>query len=176
MHPTTAHVLKTYDYLAAARGRVFDRARTLTPRQHAQAFPIGPGSLLRTFAHVLGAEWYYVQRLTEAELPPRGRWPIDDENPPALPVVEAIWFEQAARTRAAFQGVTDWQAEVRYEVDAEDAGRGRRRVTATVSDIFTQLVLHEVHHRAQAMNMLRHLGAPVDDLDFNAMCYRFEDL
>jgi len=44
-------------------------------------------------------------------------------------------------------------------------------MTATAGDIATQLVLHEVHHRAQAMAMLRHLGRPVQDIDYNDLMY-----
>lgn len=43
---------------------------------------------------------------------------------------------------------------------------------ASREDIFTQLVLHEVHHRAQAINMLRHLGATVGDVDFNGFMHQ----
>jgi uncharacterized damage-inducible protein DinB len=32
---------------------------------------------------------------------------------------------------------------------------------ATAADIFTELALHEVHHRAQAMHILSRLGAGV---------------
>jgi uncharacterized damage-inducible protein DinB len=32
-------------------------------------------------------------------------------------------------------------------------------------------VLHEVHHRAQAMNILRQLGVKLADIDYNAMMY-----
>lgn len=43
---------------------------------------------------------------------------------------------------------------------------------ATARDIFTQLAFHEVHHRAQVLNMLRQVGCPeLGDLDFNALMY-----
>ncbi len=173
MHPTTEHALKTYGYLTTARERLFTQARTLTPRQHAKVFPIGLGSLLRTFAHILGAEWYYIQRLTGAELPPMDQWPIDNEKPPALPVIESLWHEQAPKTRGAIEAIDDCQAEVRYDVTWGDKPR---RVIASKADMVTQLVLHEMHHRAQSMNILKHLGVEAEDLDYNAMMYRFEDL
>lgn len=173
MHPTNAHAIKTYDYLSVARTKFFDKARALTPRDHAKEFDIGPGSLQRTLAHVVGAEWYYVQRLTGAELKTLEGWPISEEEPPGLPVIEATWLEQAVKTRAALEAVQDWQAEIRYEVHWEEEPR---RVTATASDVFTQLVLHEVHHRAQLLNMLRRLGAPAGDVDYNEMCYLIEPL
>jgi uncharacterized damage-inducible protein DinB len=39
-------------------------------------------------------------------------------------------------------------------------------LTATKAAIATQLLLHEVHHRAQAMAILRQLGVPAQDLDY----------
>lgn len=81
MHPTTDHALKTYGCLTTACERLFTLARTLAPSQHAEVFSIGLGSLFRTFAHNLGAEWYSIQRLTSTELPPMDQWPINDEDP-----------------------------------------------------------------------------------------------
>ncbi|KAA0214533.1 MAG: hypothetical protein DYG94_10385 [Leptolyngbya sp. PLA3] len=43
-------------------------------------------------------------------------------------------------------------------------------------DIFTQLILHEVHHRAQAMNMLRQFGVKAPDVDFTSLNYRIEEV
>mgnify|MGYP003453290238 CR=1 FL=1 len=40
-------------------------------------------------------------------------------------------------------------------------------------DLFTQLALHEMHHRAQIMAMLRESGAAIlEDLDYNALMYQ----
>ncbi len=44
--------------------------------------------------------------------------------------------------------------------------RRTRTLVATKRDIATQLLLHEVHHRAQAMAMLRHLDVAAQDLDY----------
>jgi uncharacterized damage-inducible protein DinB len=49
-------------------------------------------------------------------------------------------------------------------------------VTATPADQFIQLVIHEVHHRAQVLNMLRELGIAVGDLDFNFLMFKREDI
>jgi uncharacterized damage-inducible protein DinB len=45
-------------------------------------------------------------------------------------------------------------------------------VTASAADIFTQLALHEVHHRAQAMHILTRLGVGVGDIDYNLLMYQ----
>jgi uncharacterized damage-inducible protein DinB len=161
---------RTYDYLTLARGKLLDWVRPLSQEQYVRAFPIGLGSLARTLAHVELSEWYYIQRMRQRTIPPYEQWPIRDESPPPFAEIEAAWSEQAKRTRAALSAVRDWSAPIEYEVTT-DEGR-RDLVTASAGDIFTQLVLHEVHHRAQAMNMLRHLGVKAEDIDFNTLMYR----
>jgi uncharacterized damage-inducible protein DinB len=70
--------------------------------------------------------------------------------------------------------VKDWERPIEYRV-TDDDGQAKI-VTASAADLFTQLALHEVHHRAQALNMLRQLGARIaDDIDFNMMMYARRD-
>jgi uncharacterized damage-inducible protein DinB len=162
--------LRTYDYLCRARALVLDKVRPLTDEQLARVFPIGPGTLARTLTHTMISEWYYVQRMQGRDVPPYAHWPIREEDPPAFAVLECAWREQAAATRHVVEEVLDWDAPFEYTV-TDDHGC-EMIVTASAADLFTQLVLHEVHHRAQALNMLRTLGVAIDrDIDFNAMMY-----
>lgn len=162
--------LKTYDYLALARQRVFEWVRPLSAEQYAREFPIGRGTLGRTLTHIMISEWYYVQRIQGHTVPPYDQWPIQDEKPPAFAALEAAWTEQAGRTRAALSGVRDWSADLEYHITSDD---GRPEIiTVSAADIFTQLALREVHHRAQVMNMLRQLGIAAEDLDFNTLMYK----
>jgi uncharacterized damage-inducible protein DinB len=166
--------LKTYDYLTRSRQRVFDWVRPLNAEQYARPFLIGPGSLAKTLTHMLISEWYYIQRMEERVVPPYAEWPIRDEVPPAFAALEAEWTKQAAATRVAIEGVRDWNAELEYRV-TDDSGK-RLRIGASRGDIFTQLALHEVHHRAQVMNMLRQLGVKLADIDFNELMYRRQEV
>ncbi len=161
---------RTYDYLCLARGKLFDAVRPLSADQYLSEWPIGPGSLAAVLAHMLISEWYYIERLEERDVPPYEQWEIRDENPPAFTVLEAKWTQQAGETRASLERVGDWDRLIEYRAVSPD--QPPTLVSATARDIFTQLVLHEVHHRAQALNMLRQLGAPIkEDLDFNALMY-----
>jgi uncharacterized damage-inducible protein DinB len=164
--------LKVYDYLTAARQRVFEEVRPLSAEQYAREHPIGLGTVGRTLTHVMISEWYYVQRISARDVPPYEQWPIKQEAPPPFPTLEATWTEQVSDTRAALAAVSAWTTDLEYGVTGDD-GRAEI-VTASASDLFTQLVLHEVHHRAQVMSMLRHLGAAVQDLDFNGFFPRRE--
>jgi uncharacterized damage-inducible protein DinB len=148
---------------------MFDWVRPLSAEQYGREFPIGPGTLGRTLTHIMISEWYYVQRMLGREVAPYDRWPIRQEEPPPFARLEAAWREQAAATRAALRGVTDWSAGLEYRVTQDDGLR--ILVRASTGDLVAQLALHETHHRAQAMNMLRHLGVAVDDIDFNALMY-----
>ncbi len=162
--------LRTYDYLQLARRRVFDWVRPLSPEDYARLFRIGLGTLGRTLTHIMISEWYYVQRMQGHAVPPDDQWPIQDHRPPPFAAIEAAWVEQAGQTRAALGAVRDWKAPLEYQVTAD--GGLPMIVIASPADLFTQLALHEVHHRAQAMNMLRHLGVAAEDIDFNALMYK----
>lgn len=168
---------RTYDYLVLARKKILDWSWPLAPEQHAQVFPIGLGTLARTLTHMMICEWFYVRRLQGEEVPPYKEWPIQDENPPRLEVIEQWWKEQEPRTRAAIAAVEkagEWGRVMTYMGRRDD--NKRVEVSATKGDIFTQLVLHEVHHRAQAMNILRQLGVKLEDIDYNAMMYTRREL
>ncbi|MEX2217488.1 MAG: DinB family protein [Phycisphaerales bacterium] len=172
--------LRVYDYLVLARARVLAAVRGLSAEEYGREFPMGPGSIARTLTHIMISEWYYVARMRGREVPEYARWPIRSEEPPAFSEVERVWEEQARETRAAVAelaaapgrtaGSRAWEEALEYRVTTDD---GRRVVvTATAAGLFVQLVLHEVHHRAQVLNMLRQMGAGVEgDLDFNAMMF-----
>ncbi|MEE8153784.1 MAG: DinB family protein [Phycisphaerales bacterium] len=163
--------LRIYDYLTSARQKVFDSVRPLSVEQYASVFPIGLGTLGRTLTHIMICEWFYMQRIEERVVPPYDQWPIQDEKPPPFPVLESTWIEQAKQTRASLAAVGDWDAVIEYRTLSDDENDPPKIVTASAADLFTQLALHEVHHRAQALNILRQLGVAIEELDFNALMY-----
>lgn len=161
--------LRTYDYLIRARQRLFDAMRPLDAHAYAQPFLIGLGTLGTTLTHLMTSEWYYMQRMTDRDVPPYEQWPIRQDDPPPFATLEPHWTAQADETRRTLHAITDWDAHVRYRVIDDDGTS--HIITTSPADLFTQLALHEMHHRAQALNMLRHLGVMLDDLDFNAMMF-----
>lgn len=162
--------LKTYDYLTRSRQRVFDWVRPLPAEQYQQDFAIGLGSLARTLTHMLLDEWYYVQRMERNDLPPYAHWPIQAEKSLAFAALERAWAEQAERTRSALQAVRDWSEEFDYRV-TDDEGK-LMNVTVSAGDILTHMTVHEAHHRAQVMNMLRHLGVAIEAIDYDAIMHK----
>lgn len=162
---------KVYDYLTLTRQKLFEHARSLSAEEYTRVFAIGLGSLARTFTHTMMAERMYARRLQGLDVPPYSQWPIRDENPLSFSGLESEWTRQAPQTRAVLASITDWETELEYRFVDHENGQAFI-INATRGDICTQLLLHEVHHRAQAMNMLRHLGRVVEDLDYNALMYR----
>ncbi|MBX3375809.1 MAG: DinB family protein [Phycisphaeraceae bacterium] len=161
--------MRTYHYLCRARSQVFDWVRPLDCEKWTREFPIGLGTLGRTLTHICICEWYYIARMKGEVVPPYAQWPIHDEAPPPFSELEPVWLRQAEATKAVLAATQDWPCPVTYAVTT-DAGQ-RLDVSASKQDIFTQLVLHEVHHRAQAMNMLRQLGVALRDIDYNELMY-----
>jgi uncharacterized damage-inducible protein DinB len=161
--------LRIYEYLTLARKRILDGVRSLSPEQYERPFTIGRGTLARTLTHIMASEWYYVERMGGRAVPPYEQWPIREEEAPAFPALEAAWAKQAERTRAAVAAVRDWEAPIGYRI-TNDEGRPEI-MSPSAADIFTQLAFHEVHHRAQVMNILRQLGITAEDLDFNTLMY-----
>ncbi len=164
--------LKIYDYFIKTRERVLDAVRPLSPEQYQRQFTIGLKTIAATLTHIMVSEWYYIQRLEGRTVPPYEQWPIKYEDPPAFDVVERTWREQTKRIRAAVAAERDWKRTITW-LSFPDDTRGSKRfhITCTAGDLFTQLALHEAHHRAQSMAMLRELGKPLEDLDYNALMF-----
>ncbi|MEM7228143.1 MAG: DinB family protein [Planctomycetota bacterium] len=161
--------VRTYDYLVQSRKRVFDGVRTLTPAQYEQEFPIGLGTIARTLTHIMISEWYYVQRILHKDVPAYETWPIQDESPPAFDILESTWTAQADDIAREFSILNDWSERVVFRPEHRDGPR--TEVISTEGDMFMQLFQHEVHHRAQVLNMLRHCGVTVDGLDYSTIMF-----
>ncbi len=166
--------VRIYDYLVKSRDRVFDAVRSITPEQYRRELPFGLRSVGSTLTHIMISEWYYVERLKGREVPPYDRWPIKYESPPEFGAVERTWREQAEGVRAAIASERDWNRPITWLSLPDEQGR-RFHIAAAAGDLLSQLALHEVHHRAQIMAMLRELGRPLEDLDYNALMFERKD-
>lgn len=158
--------VRVYDVHTQARERLLDLVRPLPQVAYTREFPFGLGTLRATLVEIANKELWLAMRLREEEFPRPfafERLPINERALPAFADLEAAWRSQWPRTRVTLVEIRDWDRKVEtviYET--------HRKITlrALARDIATQILLHEVHHRAQAMAMLRQLGAPAEDLDF----------
>jgi uncharacterized damage-inducible protein DinB len=146
--------------------------RPLTTEQYTQEHPIGLGSLAVTLHHVKAAEWHYMERIRGSTAPIDPIAPENDSDATGgtmpFDALEPAWIEQAAQTRTDLATVTDWDTPRVYTTEWEGRPYAYR---ASPGDIVAQLALHEVHHRAQAMHMLRRLGLKTGEIDYNALMW-----
>ncbi len=158
--------VRVYDVHTKARGKLFDWIRPLSQEEYTQEFPFAHRTLRATMLEIATTEWWLAARLREDPMPRPFSWndlPINERAHPTFADLERVWNAQVPQTRATLAGLTDLEKVVETRLH----GRKRLRIlTATRRDIATQLLLHEVHHRAQAMTMLRHLGVAAQDLDY----------
>jgi uncharacterized damage-inducible protein DinB len=139
-----AEILLAHDRWASRQ--ILDACARLTPEQLHHRFEIGLGSLHDTIVHIIGAMRVWTDVL--AMRTPRA-W--IDEAPRRTPAELRVLHDEAASelAAAAFSGPMD-----------QPLQRERQGVVHTYSRavILTHVTTHGMHHRAQALNMLRHLG------------------
>ena len=108
--------------------------------------------------HILCAEQVWLQRCQgHAETP----WPDEDERASVAAMGDR--FRVARGVRGAF--LRDLQDEaLTCEIEYRDSFGGL--FSATLGDMMLQLCNHSTHHRAQAVNMIRRVGASPPELDY----------
>ncbi|MCP3905043.1 MAG: hypothetical protein GY715_15575 [Planctomycetes bacterium] len=145
-----------------ARDRLMAVSSPLPGAALDRPFELGPGSLRRTLHHLWRSEHVWLDRWSGNT--------ITDPGEGELMTMDALWacFRDTARARDAFLD----------NLDAEDFAR---RCTYTrpdggsykipIGDAVLHVVNHGFHHRAQALNMLRHLDGvePPAGIDFLRM-------
>ena len=164
-----------YDVLTQARQRLFDWVRPLIQEQYTRRFPFGLGTLRATLIEIARVELVYGKRLREEPIPPPplpDTFPISETRQPTFADLDKAWTEQARETRATLARIKDWSRTVSRRIE-----QGDKVIISTASkaDIATQMLMHEVHHRAQAMAMLRQLGVDAQNLDYISFTARREE-
>ena len=164
--------LRIYEYLVMTRERVFAAVRALKPQQYEREFRIGLGSIGVTLTHLMISEWYYIERLRGRSVPPYEQWPIKQEHPPTFEIIQRTWQAQAEQVRDVIAAEQDWRRPITW-LSFPDESRGHRRfdIHCSSGDLFTQLALHEMHHRAQVLAMLREFAVSLGDIDFNELMF-----
>jgi len=163
-----------YEYLVRARAKLLDWVRPLTMEQYTQEFPFGKKTVRDTLVEIPLAEWIYGMRLVGETVPPRDQQPFVKFYQTELAPLEDAWRELADRTRRLVREERDWARPVEYIV--RPPNRPAVQIHATAGGLATQLVCHEVHHRAQAMAMLRQFGISAENLDYTALMVQRTEL
>ena len=145
---------------------VLETCTRLTPEQFDREFPIGLGSLHEILTHIVSVMRRWTDRV--AERPPRPDlralkdFPsLDAESRSYTPADLVPLLDDAERD--ALDTARLWRPRldttVTVEWPASDGG-GVKRYTFTRGAILVHMCTHGFHHRAQCLNILRHLNLP----------------
>lgn len=155
-----------YEYLFQARQKLLDWIRPITQEQYTTEFPFGKKTIRDTLVEIPFAEWSYGTRIVGEPMPPRDQHPFVKYYQTEFAPLEGAWHELAERTRSIFREERDWGRVVEWRPIVVERPTMMR---STAGGIATQVVVHEVHHRAQVMAMLRQLGIPAQNLDYSIL-------
>lgn len=146
-----------FEYSDWAMDRMLAAVQTLDDARLDRAFEMGVGTLRRTLLHIRFAEQWWLDNWTQG---PGGALP---ELPDATGVddLRRLTLETRA-ARNAFLARTP-EADLASVIEAHPRPGVVRRFPLGVTML--QLCCHGMHHRAQALNMLRHVGAKLPTLD-----------
>ena len=152
-----ASIRRYFDYSDWARGQVHAIAAKLTDAQLDREFAMGVGTLRKTLLHIRFAEEWWLQNWT---LGPDRPFPELPDGPP-IAELDKLFADTVVRRKAYLATLID--------ADLKKITRAKPR--PGVERVFPlgmpmlQLCCHGTLHRAQAVNMLRHVGAEVPALD-----------
>jgi uncharacterized damage-inducible protein DinB len=123
-----------------------------------QKFDIGMGTLRRTLLHILSGESVWLKRWKgERETP----WPNEDECVAPSDILGRLREVFSDRERFL---VATRPADLDQAIVYRDS-KGSL-FSATLGDMMIQMCVHSAHHRAQAVNIIRRLGAEAPELDY----------
>lgn len=156
---TRSLLLRLFGFTDWSFAHLCSLAAPLSPEQLDTPVPMGLGSLRATINHLVFAEHVWQQRYLSTPPPPRPVY-VQPPNPMTLAAEycglatpRTIWLEQA--DDATLAGTIVYH-------------RGDTRLESRLIDILLHVNTHAMHHRAQAINMLRQLGVHYGPSDFIA--------
>ncbi len=136
---------------------LLERCRSLTPEQFVQRYDIGPGSLHDTLRHIIGAMLRWSDRIADRPV----RESVEKNPEPQTPDELLALLDRAGRELEDVVSRVDREGRYDEMMQAEFLPERFTRGTAVV-----HVLTHGMHHRAQALNMLRRLGlTDLPDLD-----------
>ena len=140
-----------------ARDKLMTLASELSDEQLDRPFEIGVGTLRKTLLHVRDAEQSWLETWLHG---PRPFAKLDVDTP--IAELRRLYAE-TARQRDDYL-TTLSPADLQRPVTAEVAPE--LHYTFALGETMFELHGHGTHHRAQAVNMLRHLGAETPELGY----------
>lgn len=140
-----------------ANDMILNAAAGLADELLDQPFEMGRGTLRKTLIHILAGESVWLSRMSGH---PETPW-FDEKQPRSVADIRGE-LETVRTQRAAFlAGIA--AADLQTSLPYRDS-RGEL-FTAPLQDMLVQMCTHGIHHRAQAVNMLRRLGVAPPEVD-----------
>lgn len=138
-----------------ATRNIIEACKPLSHDQFHQRFDMGPGSLHDTITHILGATRGWTDLL--ASRPQRDR--LETEGP--------FTPDELTDLNESLHDDLDAAAKSHPDDETVTGERGGRSYSFKRGAVVTHVTTHAMHHRAQCLNMLRHLG--VDPIPHTAV-------
>src|SRR4051794_34483924 len=152
-------IRELFEYDDWSMRRIFAAAESLDDAALDQQFEIGMGSLRRTLVHTFGTEAIWLARC------------MDGANAKISGIDNAVSIEKLKEQWSDLRGkwdefitATKDKAGLERMIDYKDM-QGNPH-TSRLLDLVLHVVNHGMHHRAQALNMLRHLGVKPPRIDY----------
>ena len=155
-----------FNYNTWAHDKVLASAEPLTDAQLDRKFEMGAGSIRATLFHLWGAERVWLDRWID---PSKAKFPQPESAVTVRDLRDRLHAVAAERTN--FLSETDIDRAITYKnMKGETA-------TFVLRDLLLHVCTHATHHRAQAINMLRQVGAelPKPAADYIFMCIEKPD-
>ena len=149
-------IRRLHEHRRWANGRLLASAAVLGEAELRRPFQMGRGSLWATLVHLYGAEHVWLEVLLgRAEAVPPGPGSFE-----SLEQLQVAWTALDRRWQRYLDELTD--ARLDRPVVRVRANGARSETPAR--DVLMHVCTHAQYTSAQAVNMLRQLGAPVPDL------------
>ena len=150
-----------YAYTDWANGRVFDIAATLSDELLRRTFEMGMSCILKTLAHLRDAEQWWYQNWHNG-----GVFDFEQvKQETTVQQLRKVYRETLADRIDYFSGLASGDLDRTVKATQSEG----QTWTFTLGESMLQLCCHGTHHRAQIINMFRHVGAEVPALDYIAM-------
>jgi uncharacterized damage-inducible protein DinB len=148
---------RLYNYHYWANNKLFKVVSQLTPGQFTQSVAGSYGSIRNTLAHVLSAEWVWLDRYSG---PARGTRPQPDDFPTLESLIDT-WSKVEEQIRGFLSGLHDEDLSRRVEFIMS----GDIKASRLLGELIQHAAMHAVHHRGQVALLLRALGYAPGNFD-----------
>jgi uncharacterized damage-inducible protein DinB len=152
------NIRQLYDYNRWADHRTLTVARALANDDFLRPMGNSFSSVRDTFAHILGAEWIYLERW-------QGRSPKSLLDPATFPTVQSLESRWETLERDQMQFIEALTPQRLREELAYINLRGQRYSYPLWQQLL-HVVNHSSYHRGQLTTLLRQLGAEAVSTDF----------